>query len=101
MAAKEINRKQIAWTPHETHVTVVMILVSSYPRVIGIEVDPRNDTSIAHGTIVGNKVCMTYNPPAKTEMRADSDSWPLVSVLIVYSGYVRFILVSRVISVDD
>ena len=55
--------------------------VALHFSIVGVDFDPRNDTSIAHGTIVGNKVCMTYNPPAKTEMRAvaDLDQWPAVS----------------------
>ena len=37
------------------------------------------NTSIIYPTIVGNKVCRTYEPPAKTEMRADPVAWPAVS----------------------
>ena len=40
------------------------------------------NTSIIHPTIVGNKVCRTYEPPAKTEMRADPLVWPAVSLTI-------------------
>ena len=38
------------------------------------------NASILHPTIVGSKVCRTYDPPAKTEMRADPVAWPAVSL---------------------
>ena len=31
---------------------------------------------MVHDTIVGNKVCLTYNPPAKTLIRKVGDQWP-------------------------
>ena len=38
------------------------------------------NTSIFYPTIVGSKICRTYEPPAKTEMRADPVAWPAVSL---------------------
>ena len=38
------------------------------------------NTSILYPTIVGSKICRTYEPPAKTEMRADPVAWPAVSL---------------------
>ena len=47
---------------------------------VGVDIDPRNDTSIVQSTIVGNRVCMTYNPPAKTKMKYAA-GWPGASNL--------------------
>lgn len=58
-----------------------------HPTTDGI-ISPENDpmvmlnTSIIHPTIVGNKVCRTYEPPAKTEMRADPVSWPALTIVL-------------------
>jgi len=62
--------------------------------VISPDVDPNVmlNTSILYPTIVGSKICRTYEPPAKTEMRADPVAWPALTISLNSSEIITYVI---------